>query len=33
MGYAAADALILFAAIFVFTVIQFMFQRRWVTYD
>ena len=33
MGYAAAVALILFAAIFVFTVIQFMFQRRWVTYD
>jgi len=33
MGYAAAIALVLFAAIFVFTVIQFMFQRRWVTYD
>jgi multiple sugar transport system permease protein len=33
MGYAAAVALVLFAAIFVFTVIQFMFQRRWVTYD
>jgi multiple sugar transport system permease protein len=33
MGYAAAVALVLFAAIFVFTVIQFFFQRRWVTYD
>ena len=33
MGYAAAVALVLFAAIFVFTVIQFLFQRRWVTYD
>ena len=33
MGYAAAVALVLFAAIFVFTVVQFMFQRRWVTYD
>jgi multiple sugar transport system permease protein len=33
MGYAAAIALVLFAAIFVFTVIQFVFQRRWVTYD
>ncbi|MDQ4128339.1 MAG: sugar ABC transporter permease [Actinomycetota bacterium] len=33
MGYAAAVALVLFAAVFVFTVIQFMFQRRWVTYD
>ena len=33
MGYAAAVALVLFAAIFIFTVVQFMFQRRWVTYD
>ena len=33
MGYAAAVALVLFAAIFVFTVVQFLFQRRWVTYD
>ncbi|QIN84158.1 ABC transporter permease subunit [Rubrobacter tropicus] len=33
MGYAAAVALVLFAAIFVFTVVQFIFQRRWVTYD
>jgi multiple sugar transport system permease protein len=33
MGYAAAVALVLFAAIFVFTVVQFMFQRRWVTYE
>ena len=33
MGYAAAVALVLFAAVFIFTVVQFMFQRRWVTYD
>jgi multiple sugar transport system permease protein len=33
MGYAAAVALVLFAAIFVFTVVQFLLQRRWVTYD
>jgi multiple sugar transport system permease protein len=33
MGYAAAVALVLFAVIFVFTVVQFLFQRRWVTYD
>jgi multiple sugar transport system permease protein len=33
MGYAAAVALVLFAAIFVFTVVQFRFQRRWVTYE
>jgi multiple sugar transport system permease protein len=33
MGYAAAVALVLFAAIFVFTVIQFLLQQRWVTYD
>lgn len=33
MGYAAAIALVLFAAIFVFTVAQFLLQRRWVTYD
>jgi multiple sugar transport system permease protein len=33
MGYAAAVALVLFAVIFIFTVIQFLFQRRWVTYD
>jgi multiple sugar transport system permease protein len=33
MGYAAAVALVLFAVIFVFTVVQFLFQRRWVTYE
>jgi multiple sugar transport system permease protein len=33
MGYAAAVALVLFAAIFAFTVVQFLLQRRWVTYD
>jgi ABC-type sugar transport system permease subunit len=33
MGYAAAVALVLFAVSFVFTVVQFLFQRRWVTYD
>src|SRR5918997_3343355 len=33
MGYAAAVALVLFAAIFIFTVVQFMFQRRWGTYE
>ncbi|MGH3146183.1 MAG: carbohydrate ABC transporter permease [Rubrobacter sp.] len=33
MGYAAAVALVLFAAIFVFTVIQFLLQRRWVSYE
>ena len=33
MGYAAAIAWILFAIVFVFTVIQFRAQRRWVTYE
>ncbi len=33
MGYAAAIALVLFASVFVFTVVQFLFQRRWVTYE
>lgn len=33
MGYAATIAWILFAAIFVFTVVQFRLQRRWVTYE
>jgi len=33
MGYAAAIAWVLFAIIFVFTLIQFRAQRRWVTYD
>jgi multiple sugar transport system permease protein len=33
MGYAAAIAWVLFAIIFVFTLIQFYFQRRWVTYE
>lgn len=33
LGYASAIALVLFAAIFVFTVFQFRFQRRWVHYE
>lgn len=33
MGYAAAIALVMFAAIFVFTAIQFWYQRRWVHYE
>ena len=33
MGYAAAIAWLLFAVVFVFTVIQFRIQRRWVSYD
>lgn len=33
MGYAAASAWLLFAVIFVFTIIQFRVQRRWVSYD
>jgi len=33
MGEAAAAAAVLFLIIFVFTVIQFVYQRRWVNYD
>jgi multiple sugar transport system permease protein len=33
MGYAAAIAWVLFALIFTLTVVQFRFQRRWVTYE
>ena len=33
MGYAAAVAWVLFAVVFVFTLIQFRAQRRWATYD
>jgi len=33
MGYAAAIAWILFAAVFLFTLVQFRFQQRWVSYD
>ncbi len=33
MGYASAVAWVLFAIIFVFTIIQFWFQRRFVTYE
>jgi ABC-type sugar transport system permease subunit len=33
MGYAAAVAWVLFAVVFVFTLIQFRAQRKWVTYD
>ena len=33
MGYAAAIAWVLFAIVFFFTLIQFWFQRRWVSYD
>ncbi len=33
MGYASAVALVLFAIIFVVTMVQFRLQRRWVYYD
>jgi multiple sugar transport system permease protein len=33
MGYAAAMAWILFAIVFVLTVVQFRLQARWVHYD
>jgi multiple sugar transport system permease protein len=33
MGYASAIALALFAVVFIFTVIQFLLQRRWVNYE
>ncbi len=33
MGYAAAIAWMLFAVVFIFTLIQFRIQRRWVSYD
>ena len=33
MGYAAAIAWVLFLIIFVVTLLQFRFQRSWVTYD
>ncbi|MBO0792270.1 MAG: sugar ABC transporter permease, partial [Ktedonobacteraceae bacterium] len=33
MGYASAIAWVLFAIVFVFTLIQFWFQRRLVTYE
>jgi multiple sugar transport system permease protein len=33
MGYAAALAWVLFALVFVFTVLQFWYQRRWVSHD
>ena len=33
MGYASAIALTLFAAVFIFTVMQFLLQRRWVNYE
>jgi len=33
MGYAAAIAWVLFAAVFLFTLVQFRAQRRWVSYD
>lgn len=33
MGYATAQAMVLFAIILVFTVIQWKGQRKWVTYD
>lgn len=33
MGYAAAISWVLFALVFIFTVIQFWFQRRWVIYE
>lgn len=33
MGYASAMAWVLFAIIFVVTLLQFRFQRRWVNYD
>lgn len=33
MGYAAAMAWVLFALIFIVTVVQFRYQRNWVHYD
>ncbi|MGH2559627.1 MAG: carbohydrate ABC transporter permease, partial [Thermomicrobiales bacterium] len=33
MGYAAALAWVLFAVVFVFTLIQFWYQRKWVAYE
>jgi len=33
MGYACAQAYILFFVIFIITLIQFIFQRKWVIYD
>jgi multiple sugar transport system permease protein len=33
MGYASAIALVLFAAVFIFTLVQFWYQRRWVHYE
>jgi multiple sugar transport system permease protein len=33
MGYASAIALVLFASVFVFTAVQFWYQRRWVHYE
>jgi multiple sugar transport system permease protein len=33
MGYASAVALVLFAIIFIVTLVQFRLQRRWVSYD
>jgi multiple sugar transport system permease protein len=33
MGYAAAMAWVLFAIIFIVTVVQFRYQRQWVHYD
>ena len=33
MGYASAMALVLFAAVFIFTLLQFWYQKRWVHYE
>ncbi|MGH2531172.1 MAG: carbohydrate ABC transporter permease [Thermomicrobiales bacterium] len=33
MGYAAALAWVLFAIVFVFTLVQFWYQRKWVAYE
>jgi multiple sugar transport system permease protein len=33
MGYASAIALVLFASVFIFTAVQFWYQRRWVHYE
>lgn len=33
MGYAAAIAVVMFAVMFVVTILQFLYQRRWVYYD
>lgn len=33
MGYAAAMAWVLFAIIFVVTLVQFRYQKQWVHYD